>query len=286
MRWRLSPVVMLFAVLPLTLTCAHDPRPPVDLEAGSTTLARPQAWDEARRRMVANHIAARGVHDSKVLQAMRKVPRHLFVPAAMQTKAYQDTALPIGHGQTISQPYIVAYMTQAARILPTDRVLEIGTGSGYQAAVLACLSLEVYTIEIVEPLGRKAKSLLESLGYENIRFRIGDGYDGWPERAPFDAIVVTAAPPAGSPASPRSASGGRKADPATGWKGAKAGPDDQDCQGLEAGNSPAGKIRSHGGKSAGKNQRPEAMNFFRGGLKTGGRQGLSRLMLTEKPPGP
>ena len=194
MRWRLSPVVMLFAVLPLTLTCAHDHRPPVDLEAGSTTLARPQAWDEARRRMVANHIAARGVHDSKVLQAMRKVPRHLFVPAAMQTKAYQDTALPIGHGQTISQPYIVAYMTQAARILPTDRVLEIGTGSGYQAAVLACLSLEVYTIEIVEPLGRKAKSLLESLGYENIRFRIGDGYDGWPERAPFDAIVVTAAP--------------------------------------------------------------------------------------------
>ena len=194
MRWRLSPVVMLFAVLPLTLTCAHDPRPRVDLEAGSTTLARPQAWDEARRRMVANHIAARGVHDSKVLQAMRKVPRHLFVPAAMQTKAYQDTALPIGHGQTISQPYIVAYMTQAARILPTDRVLEIGTGSGYQDAVLACLSLEVYTIEIVEPLGRRAKSLLESLGYENIRFRIGDGYDGWPERAPFDAIVVTAAP--------------------------------------------------------------------------------------------
>ena len=185
---------MLFAVLPLTLPCAQNPRPPVDQEAGSTTLAEPQAWDEARRRMVANQIAARGVRDSRVLEAMRKVPRHLFVPAAIQAKAYQDTALRIGHGQTISQPYIVAYMTQAARILPTDRVLEIGTGSGYQAAVLACLSLEVYTIEIVEPLGRKAKSLLESLEYENIQVRIGDGFDGWPEMAPFDAIVVTAAP--------------------------------------------------------------------------------------------
>ncbi len=194
MRRHLTPVVMLFAVLPLTLPCAQNPRPPVDQEAGSTTLAEPQAWDEARRRMVANQIAARGVRDSRVLEAMRKVPRHLFVPAAIQAKAYQDTALRIGHGQTISQPYIVAYMTQAARILPTDRVLEIGTGSGYQAAVLACLSLEVYTIEIVEPLGRKAKSLLESLEYENIQVRIGDGFDGWPEMAPFDAIVVTAAP--------------------------------------------------------------------------------------------
>ena len=144
--------------------------------------------------MVASQIADRGVRDPRVLEAMRKVPRHLFVPAGFRAKAYQDTALLIGHGQTISQPYMVATMTEAARILSTDRVLEIGTGSGYQAAVLACVSLEVYTIEILEPLGRKAKSLLESLEYENIRFRIGDGYHGWPEQAPFDAIIVTAAP--------------------------------------------------------------------------------------------
>ncbi len=192
MRRLLVQLILLLVAFSQTFGCAEiEPAPA--RESARPALEPPDP-EEARRRMVANQIAARGVRDPRVLEAMRKVPRHLFVPAAIQAKAYQDTALRIGHGQTISQPYIVAYMTQAARILPTDRVLEIGTGSGYQAAVLACLSLEVYTIEIVEPLGRKAKSLLESLGYENIRFRIGDGYEGWPERAPFDAIVVTAAP--------------------------------------------------------------------------------------------
>jgi protein-L-isoaspartate(D-aspartate) O-methyltransferase len=134
------------------------------------------------------------IHDERVLQAMLKVPRHALVPESVRKNAYADSPLPIGNGQTISQPYIVAHMTQAAGIEATDTVLEIGTGSGYQAAVLAELAKQVYTIEIVEPLGVQARQALESLGYENIQFRIGDGYKGWPETAPFDAILVTAAP--------------------------------------------------------------------------------------------
>ena len=192
MRRLLVQLILLLVAFSQTFGCAeiqHAPAHPTTRPA----LEQPDL-DEARRLMVASQIADRGVRDPRVLEAMRKVPRHLFVPAGFRAKAYQDSALPIGHGQTISQPYMVATMTEAARILSTDRVLEIGTGSGYQAAVLACVSLEVYTIEILEPLGRKAKSLLESLKYENIRFRIGDGYHGWPEQAPFDAIIVTAAP--------------------------------------------------------------------------------------------
>jgi protein-L-isoaspartate(D-aspartate) O-methyltransferase len=148
----------------------------------------------ARERMVTDQIAARGVKDPRVLAAMRQVPRHLFVPADERASAYDDRPLPIGYGQTISQPYIVALMTELARPRPTDRALEIGTGSGYQAAVLSRLVSEVHTIELVEPLGRQAQARLTELGYSNVVTRIGDGYNGWPDRAPFDLILVTAAP--------------------------------------------------------------------------------------------
>ena len=144
--------------------------------------------------MVDEQIVARGVRDPRVLAAMRKVPRHEFVPDPTVIDPYDDAPHRIGHEQTISQPYIVAVMTEAAAIAPGDRVLEIGTGSGYQAAVLRELTDHVYSIEIVEPLGRSAAATLARLGY-NVDLRIGDGYVGWPEAAPFDAIVVTAAPP-------------------------------------------------------------------------------------------
>jgi protein-L-isoaspartate(D-aspartate) O-methyltransferase len=147
-----------------------------------------------RADMVASQIAARGVRDARVLAAMRKVPRHSFVPADQQGDAYADHPLPIGHAQTISQPYIVGIMTELLAPQPGDKVLEIGTGSGYQAAVLAELVREVYTIEIVEPLARRAEQTLRQLGYRSVRVRAGDGYRGWPEAAPFDAIIVTAAP--------------------------------------------------------------------------------------------
>src|SRR5712691_13219080 len=129
-----------------------------------------------------------------VMAAMGKVPRHRFVPALQDIFAYENRPLPIGEGQTISQPYIVALMTDLLDTKPADTVLEVGTGSGYQAAVLAELVAKVYTIEIVEPLGRRARQILEELGYRNVEVRIGDGYNGWPEAAPFDLIVVTAAP--------------------------------------------------------------------------------------------
>ena len=145
--------------------------------------------------MVSEQIAARGVKDPDVLAAMRKVPRHEFVPAGLRTYAYQDRPLPVGHNQTISQPYVVAAMTELAEIDGDSRVLEVGTGSGYQAAVLAEIAAEVYSIEIVEPLARSAAETLTRLGYGSIRLRVGDGYQGWPEAAPFDAIIVTAAPP-------------------------------------------------------------------------------------------
>lgn len=148
-----------------------------------------------RQRMVDEQIVARGVADPRVLDAMRKVERHLFVTAALQALAYADGPLPIGRGQTISQPYIVAYMTEALRLKPGDHVLEIGTGSGYQAAILAELAKEVYTIELVQALAETAKEKLASLGYRNIEVRCADGYKGWPEKAPFDAIIITAAPP-------------------------------------------------------------------------------------------
>lgn len=163
----------------------------------SKTSAPSKAIDEfaaAREGMVREQIAARGVRDPRVLAALRKVPRHLFVPVEQQPYAYVDSPLPIGYGQTISQPYIVAFMTEALELKPQDRVLEIGTGSGYQAAVLGELVREVYTIEIVDPLGKAAEERLRKLGYGNIHVRVGNGYRGWPEAAPFDAVIVTAAP--------------------------------------------------------------------------------------------
>ncbi len=139
-------------------------------------------------------IRQRGVTDPRVLEAMRAVPRERFVPADLALRAYEDNPLPIGYGQTISQPYVVAYMTEALGVEPQHRVLEIGTGSGYQAAVLAQLARDVYTVEIVPELARTASATLSEVGYANVHVREGDGYDGWPEHAPFDRILVTAAP--------------------------------------------------------------------------------------------
>jgi len=147
-----------------------------------------------RERMVKEQIAMRGVTDERVLRAMRKVPREQFVPEQIRGQSYSDGPLPIGYDQTISQPFVVAFMTEKLRLRPTDRVLEIGTGSGYQAAILAELAAKVYTIEIVEPLGKKAAETLQQLGYKNVQVKIGDGYQGWPEYAPFDAVIVTCAP--------------------------------------------------------------------------------------------
>ena len=147
-----------------------------------------------REEMVSRQIKARGVTDPDVLKAMKIVPRHLFVPIKYQKNAYRDYPLPIGKGQTISQPYIVAFMTAALHVKPKDRILEIGTGSGYQAAVLAELGCEVYSVEIIGSLGERAKEILTRLGYRNVHIKIGDGHKGWPEKAPFDAIIVTCAP--------------------------------------------------------------------------------------------
>lgn len=163
--------------------------------AGGTTAERgPDDWEAARRRMVDEQLRPRGIRDPRVLDAMRRVPRHLFVPASERAHAYDDMPLPIGHGQTISQPYIVAFMTEALAVEPAHRVLEIGTGSGYQAAVLGVLANEVDTIEIVAPLADRARDVLATLGYRNVQVRTGNGYLGWPARAPYDRIIVTAAP--------------------------------------------------------------------------------------------
>jgi protein-L-isoaspartate(D-aspartate) O-methyltransferase len=149
----------------------------------------------ARATMVRDHLAKRDISDARVLAAMGRVPRHRLIPPQLQSEAYADRPLSIGHNQTISQPYIVAFMSQASELQPTDKVLEIGTGSGYQAAILAELVANVYSIEIVAPLAEQAAVDLAELGYKNIHLRTGDGYAGWPEEAPFDAIILTAAPP-------------------------------------------------------------------------------------------
>lgn len=153
-----------------------------------------QNFDKLREKMVKEQLEDRGISSSAVLHAMRTVERHLFVPKSRRTYAYEDGPQPIGEGQTISQPYIVAFMTEALQLRPTDLVLEIGTGSGYQAAILGKLCREVYTIEIVPSLGQHSDSLLHALGFSNIHVRVGDGYAGWPEMAPFDAIIVTCSP--------------------------------------------------------------------------------------------
>ncbi len=146
-----------------------------------------------RQEMVETQIQERGIKDDRVLTAMLKVERHRFVPTHLQALAYQDSPLPIGEGQTISQPYIVALMTQSLELKPTDKVLEIGTGSGYQAAILAELAKEVYTIEIIEKLTKSAEEHLKELGYRNTLVKCADGYLGWPEYAPFDCVIVTCA---------------------------------------------------------------------------------------------
>ncbi len=173
------------------LGCGRGP------EAGSEGVEE-DPFSAKRQQLVDTRLAAGRdrIRDSRVLDAMRRVPRHELVPADLRKHAYEDRPLPIGHGQTISQPYVVAFMTEKLEPRPRDRVLEIGTGSGYQAAVLAELVAEVYSIEIVEPLAERAAADLARLGYDNIHLRAGDGYRGWPEAAPFDAIIVTCAPEA------------------------------------------------------------------------------------------
>jgi protein-L-isoaspartate(D-aspartate) O-methyltransferase len=161
---------------------------------GGTQAAQTDPYAAARLRMVESQIRARGVRDAAVLEAMTRVPRHLFVPPGDQRRAYDDMPLPIGQGQTISQPYIVAYMTEALQVSRDHTVLEIGTGSGYQAAVLAELAAEVLSIEIVPGLADRARRSLADAGYRNVQVRTGNGYLGWPERAPFPRIIVTAAP--------------------------------------------------------------------------------------------
>ena len=149
----------------------------------------------ARLHMVEEQIAARGIKDESVLRAMRKVERHRFVPRRLRERAYDDHPLPIGEGQTISQPYIVALMSELLELAEGEKVLEIGTGSGYQAAVLAEMGAEVYSIEIIPELGERAAALLAELGYENVKVKVGDGYKGWPEHAPFHKVIITAATP-------------------------------------------------------------------------------------------
>jgi len=151
-------------------------------------------FERQRKQMVSLQLRSRDITDTTVLKAMTTVPRHLFVPLRVRDLSYQDSALPIDYGQTISQPYIVALMSQLLSIKPGDKVLEIGTGSGYQAAVLAELGADVFTIEIISELGIQAEKLLKSLGYDSVKVKIGDGYLGWPENATFDAIIVTCAP--------------------------------------------------------------------------------------------
>lgn len=169
--------------------------------SGTGATAASDAFAAEREAMVREHIEARGVSDPRVLRAMRAVLRHRFVPPGSEGEAYVDSPLSIGEEQTISQPYIVAWMSELAHVGEGSRVLEIGTGSGYQAAVLAEMGVEVYSIEIVEPLARRARGVLDALGYTTerggrVHLRVGDGYRGWPEEAPFDAVLLTAAPPA------------------------------------------------------------------------------------------
>lgn len=174
-------IVILAALASLTVVQSHP--------AGT-----PPERARERQAMVADQIASRGVKDPAVLEAMRTVPRHVFVPPVARAHAYEDRPLSIGHGQTISQPFIVAYMTEALGVRPPHRVLEIGTGSGYQAAVLSRLATHVYSIEIVPELGKRAAETLKTAGYQNVTVMVGDGYGGWPQHAPFDRIMVTAAP--------------------------------------------------------------------------------------------
>ncbi|HEX5491727.1 MAG TPA: protein-L-isoaspartate(D-aspartate) O-methyltransferase [Candidatus Udaeobacter sp.] len=177
---RIVAECLLFAAI-ATTGCSQQRSTPADFAA-------------QRQRMVEQQLKPRGIKDGRLLAAMTKVPREEFVPVNARADAYQDRPLPIGYEQTISQPYLVAFMTEQLRPQQSDRVLEIGSGSGYQAAILAELVANVYTVEIVEPLAKTAEATLRRLGYTNVHMRVGDGYKGWPEEAPFDAIIVTCAP--------------------------------------------------------------------------------------------
>lgn len=176
MRQKCLVGIIFYFILVFTNACAQD------------------QYEAQRRHMVNEQIIARGITDPQVIRAVQRVKRHLFVPMEYVRMAYDDTPLPIGYGQTISQPYIVAYMTEILDLKPKDKILEIGTGSGYQAAVLAEICDLVYTIEVVPQLGKHALTLLKDLGYENIVVKTGDGYKGWAEHAPFDVIIVTCSP--------------------------------------------------------------------------------------------
>jgi protein-L-isoaspartate(D-aspartate) O-methyltransferase len=195
---------LLASVLFIIMTVFAEPNQPADVNKSKAVeekkTGRPEHKHKAfaervkeREEMVAEQIVARDIKDANVLAAMRIVPRHAFVPKNVQKAAYGDHPLPIGFDQTISQPYIVAFMTEALELKPGSKVLEIGTGSGYQAAVCAEIAAEVYTIEIVEGLAKRAEQTLKELGYTNVFVKAGDGYFGWPEKAPFDAIIGTAA---------------------------------------------------------------------------------------------
>lgn len=194
---RLTALLLLLGLIGLSSCKAALPaeREPVDRPAASEEAAQTaDPFAEARARMVEQGIVGYGIESEAVIEAMLRVPRHAFVPEAYLSQAYDNHPLPIGYGQTISQPYIVALMSQELGVGSGDKVLEIGTGSGYQAAILAEMGAQVYTMEIIEPLARQAEGRLKALGYEVIRVRNADGYFGWPEEAPFDGIIVTAAP--------------------------------------------------------------------------------------------
>lgn len=183
MKRKITLSVLLFFSIPALLVSQSDEwTPPVFSDR-----------QDERHEMVEDQLISRNITDDRVLDAMREVPRHLLIPESLRDIAYMDNPVPIGHGQTISQPYIVAYMTQTLDIEQDDKVLEIGTGSGYQAAVLSHVTPNVYSIEIIEELGNRAREDLRDLGYTNIGLKAGDGYYGWEEHAPFDAIIVTAA---------------------------------------------------------------------------------------------
>jgi len=185
-------ISLLLALLCVPVLMTIGPASPLQISSSDPSAQR--------QRMVDEQLRTRDIKDARVLEAMRSVPRHEFVPAAQRAAAYRDSPLPIGYEQTISQPYIVAFMTQALKVEPTHKVLEIGTGSGYQAAILSRLAKVVYTIEIVAPLAARARETLARLNVRNVQVRTGNGYLGWPEEAPFDRIMVTAAPDAVPPA--------------------------------------------------------------------------------------
>jgi len=192
MRLSISTLIV-FLTMTFLASCAAQREIPSVSPQQTLPFAESQYQTE-REQMVEDGIAALGIKNEAVLEAMRQVPRHRFVPASLQDQAYANIPLPIGYGQTISQPYIVALMTEQLAIEAGDRVLEVGTGSGYQAAILAQMGVDVYTIEIIQPLAEQAASLLRDLGYFQVHVLHADGYYGWPDEAPFDAIIVTAAP--------------------------------------------------------------------------------------------